>query len=263
MLYCKPGELMSATFPDLAYPRLLLADGQGVRGSTFSSREMPNVRLVAIGEEEESLAWCALECLKWDGCGAVIVNTVQRAQEVYRQVKAQAGDDVLLILFHARFPADERSAREGAVLKIFGKDGVRPRKALLIATQVAEQSLDIDFDFLITDLAPVDLVLQRAGRLHRHQRVRPAAHSEARLFVAGLLPDQLPELKKTSWEYVYDSYILGRTWALLSREDVLQFPADIDRLVQAVYDDHYSLPADLPERCRCLHRKQSLWCTSR
>jgi CRISPR-associated endonuclease/helicase Cas3 len=235
--------------PELAYPRLLMADGHGVRGSAFPSREMPDVRLVAIGDEqdEESLAWCALECLKWDGCGAVIVNTVKRAQEVYRQVKAQAGGEVLLILFHARFPADERSAREGAVLKVFGKDGERPRKALLIATQVAEQSLDIDFDFLITDLAPVDLVLQRAGRLHRHQRVRPAAHSKASLFVAGLLPDRLPELKKTSWEYVYDPYILGRTWALLSREDVLQFPADIDRLVQAVYDDHHPLPSDLPE----------------
>ena len=239
----------ASDIPELAYPRLLKADGNGVRGAAFPSREIPNVRLVALGEEEdeESLAWCALECLKWDGCGAVIVNTVQRAQEVYRHVKTHAGADVLLILFHARFPADERSAREGSVLKIFGKDGVRPSRALLIATQVAEQSLDIDFDFLITDLAPVDLVLQRAGRLHRHQRIRPPAHSEARLFVAGLLPDRLPELKKTSWEYVYDPYILGRTWAVLSREDVLHFPRDIDRLVQAVYDDHHSLPDDLPE----------------
>jgi CRISPR-associated endonuclease/helicase Cas3 len=235
------------TVPNLSYPRLLLADAQGVRGSTFSSREMPQVRLIANGEDEKSLASRALECLKGDGCGAVIVNTVQRAQSVYSQLKAQVGDDVTMVLFHARFPADERSAREDAVLKIFGKGGERPRKALLIATQVAEQSLDIDFDFLITDLAPVDLVLQRAGRLHRHQRVRPAAHSEARLFVAGLLPNQLPELKKTKWEYVYDPYILGRTWALLSREDVLQFPADIDRLVQAVYDDNHSLPSGLSE----------------
>jgi len=239
----------ASDIPDLAYPRLLLADGQGVSGSAFSSREMPKVRLVAIGEEEkeESLAWCALECLKWDGCGAVIVNTVDRAQAVYRKVKEHAGEDVLLILFHARFPADERSDREDVVLKIFGKDGKRPCRALLIATQVAEQSLDIDFDFLITDLAPIDLVLQRAGRLHRHQRERPSAHSEARLFVAGLLPDRLPELKKTSWEYVYDAYILGRTWALLSREDTLQFPTDIDRLVQAVYDDHHPLPSDLSQ----------------
>lgn len=231
--------------PDLAYPRLLLADGRGVRGSTFLSREMPQIRLVAIGTEEEDIALQALECLKGDGCGAVIVNTVKRAQSIYRQLKTQMGDDATLVLFHARFPADERSAQEQIALSIFGKDGNRPRKALLIATQVAEQSLDIDFDFLITDLAPVDLVLQRAGRLHRHQRVRPAAHSEARLFVAGLLADRLPELKETSWEYVYDPYILGRTWALLSRKDMLRFPGDIDRLVQAVYDDHYPLPTDV------------------
>jgi CRISPR-associated endonuclease/helicase Cas3 len=138
------------------------------------------------------------------------------------------------------------------VLEVFGNRGtdrLRPGRALLIATQVAEQSLDIDFDFLITDLAPIDLILQRAGRLHRHRRVRAQAHAEARLFVAGLSPQYLPELKETAWEFVYEPYILGRTWALLSRETTLQLPQDIDRLVQAVYGDA-PLPDDLEARAR-------------
>ena len=240
------------TVPELPYPRLLLADDCGVRGATFASRPLPPIALQGIGEELDALAFCALEQLEGGGYGALIVNTVDRAQMLYRQLQMQLGEDVRLILFHARFPADERSGRERQVLEVFGSGGtdrLRPGRALLVATQVAEQSLDLDFDFLISDLAPVDLLLQRAGRLHRHCRPRPAAHAEARLFVAGLDPQRLPELKKTAWAFVYEPYILGRTWALLSRERGLQLPQDIDRLVQAVYGEA-PLPDDLEPAAR-------------
>lgn len=233
--------------PELAYPRLLLADSRGLRGATFASRPLPPISLQAIGEDLADLATCARQQLEAGGYGALIVNTVNRAQELYRQLQPLLDEDVQLIIFHARFPADQRSERERQVLEVFGNtgtDSLRPGRALLIATQVAEQSLDIDFDFLITDLAPIDLILQRAGRLHRHRRLRPEVHAEARLFVAGLHPQKLPELKETAWEFVYEPYILGRTWALLSREQSLQLPYDIDRLVQEVYGDA-PLPEDL------------------
>lgn len=232
--------------PVPAYPRLLLADERGLQGATCASRPLPSIRLQAVGAELDSLADCALACLRGGGCGALIVNTVDRAQTLYLGLRERLGDSARLLLFHARFPADQRGEREREVLAAFGVDGERPAGALLIATQVAEQSLDIDFDFMLSDLAPVDLLLQRAGRLHRHRRTRPAAHAEARLFVAGLAPERLPDLKGTGWEYVYDPYILGRTWALLSREAELQLPQDIDRLVQAVYGEA-GLPADLAE----------------
>ncbi|TKD36506.1 CRISPR-associated helicase Cas3' [Azotobacter chroococcum] len=235
-----------ADAPAPAYPRLLLADERGLQGATCASRPLPSIRLQAVGAELDSLADCALECLQGGGCGALIVNTVERAQTLYLGLRERLGDSARLLLFHARFPADQRGEREREVLAAFGVDGERPAGALLIATQVAEQSLDIDFDFMLSDLAPVDLLLQRAGRLHRHRRTRPAAHAEARLFVAGLAPERLPDLKGTGWEYVYDPYILGRTWALLSREAELQLPQDIDRLVQAVYGEA-GLPADLTE----------------
>lgn len=223
--------------PELPYPRLLLADDRGLQGASFASRPLSPIKLQAIDEDIDSLADCAAALIQHGGCGAVIVNTVDRAQALYRQLCERLDESVELLLFHARFPADQRSEREKAVLDRFGMDGKRPQRALLVATQVAEQSLDIDFDFMVTDLAPVDLILQRAGRLHRHERIRPAAHKDAQLFVAGLRPECLPELTKTAWEFVYEPYILGRTWALLSRESVLQLPQDIDRLVQAVYGD--------------------------
>ncbi|MFB9157601.1 CRISPR-associated helicase/endonuclease Cas3 [Chromobacterium violaceum] len=250
--------LMSATLPDarrarllnawgvdtsiipvLPYPRVLLADRSGVRGETFNVREQQPITVSGLDESLESIAAAALAALEHGGCGAVIVNTVDRAQQLYSMLAGRLGENVELLLFHARFPADERLLRERQVLRTFGApdaSGQRPERALLIATQVAEQSLDIDFDFLISDLAPVDLLLQRAGRLHRHRRgQRPSSHQTPHLRVAGLLPDRLPELKQTKWGSIYGDYLCLVTWAILLNEPVWRLPLDIDRLVQAVY----------------------------
>ncbi|TBV04966.1 CRISPR-associated helicase Cas3' [Stutzerimonas kirkiae] len=235
--------------PELAYPRLLLADDGGIRGEHFAARPLAPIHLGCVAEGVEVLAEAAIEQLDGGGCGALIVNTVDRAQRLYRYLCERLGDGVELLLFHARFPADQRAARERQVLDAFGTTGTRPERALLIATQVAEQSLDIDFDFMLSDLAPVDLLLQRAGRLHRHDRSRPASHRQAHFRVAGLGHEALPELKDTAWAYVYDAYILLRTWALLRDEAILDLPGDIDRLVQAVYGDD-PLPEGLEEVVR-------------
>ncbi|WP_198414545.1 CRISPR-associated helicase Cas3' [Chromobacterium phragmitis] len=241
--------------PGLPYPRVVLADHGGVRGETFNVREQQPIAVSGLDESLESIAAAALAALEQGGCGAVIVNTVDRAQQLYTMLVGRLAGDVELLLFHARFPADERLLRERQVLQTFGApdaSGQRPERALLIATQVAEQSLDIDFDFLISDLAPVDLLLQRAGRLHRHRREqRPHSHQTPHLRVAGLLPDRLPELKETRWASIYGDYLCLVTWAILLNEPVWRLPLDIDRLVQAVYapwPDLSHLPQELRDR---------------
>lgn len=245
----------SAAQVDVAYPRLLLADEHQVRGSHVAARSLAPIKLQPLSSNVSDLAACAIAQLDGGGCGALIVNTVSRAQQLYQRLQqalAERGwQDVAVLLFHARFPADDRQVLEAQVLARFGAQGQRPLRALLVATQVAEQSLDIDFDFMLTDLAPVDLLLQRAGRLHRHaDRRRPAAHGQATLWVAGLHPQTLPDFKGTAWGFVYSPYILGRTWALLSRESLLHLPQDIDRLVQAVYDGDHELPENLDAAAR-------------
>lgn len=239
----------AAQAPVLDYPRLLMASGGHVQGQTFSSRAQAPILISGTDENLEGVADLALKSLAEGGCGTVVVNTVDRAQTLYKMLQRAIPDHTTLMLFHARFPADERSAREQAVLQVFGKEGQRPARALLVATQVVEQSLDIDFDFLISDLAPVDLLLQRAGRLHRHERIRPPAHGQPRLTVAGLIGDRLPELKQTAWGAIYDPYILCRTWAFAAGDRAWQLPRDIDRLVQAVYGDD-ELPAHVDDTVR-------------
>lgn len=234
---------VSADIPDCPYPRVLVADAKGVRGDSFAARQQAPIAVSGLDESLDSIAAQALAALEQGGCGAILVNTVDRAQQLYLRLVGAVAAETVVQLFHARFPADERQQIENKVLNIFGSTAMRPARALLIATQVAEQSLDIDFDFLISDLAPVDLLLQRAGRLHRHRRdTRPLAHQQPRLYVAGLLAERLPDLQSTSWGRIYGDYLCLVTWALLLNEPLWRLPDDIDRLVQAVYAPWPALP---------------------
>jgi CRISPR-associated endonuclease/helicase Cas3 len=196
-----------------------------------------------LGEELEA-------ALSHGGCAAVICNTVSRAQKVYRALQScfKDGD---LDLFHARYLFKDRDKREKAALIRFGKEGeeveiengqkekiLRPHRAVLVATQVIEQSLDLDFDVMVTDLAPVDLVLQRSGRLHRHKQARPEGLKEPALWIC------LPEAIKgdapsfdSGTEAVYDAHILLRSWLALAEESSINIPGDIERLIEYVYGE--------------------------
>ena len=138
--------------------------------------------------------------------------------------------------------------REEHALSAFGEAGDRSGRKILIATQVAEQSLDLDFDVIATDLAPIDLLLQRAGRLWRHERlVRPV--DEPVLIVGGLAGDEPPLFGKPLWwEAVYGDYILLLTWHLLRNRQTLTLPDEIDTLVQKVYEEQVNIPETIQNR---------------
>lgn len=267
--------LMSATLPKAKRENLLRAFGAGaiaedkpypritrvLKGDprpvveTFEARKQPTLRLRALPLDLEALAGQALEQARLGGCVACIVNTVQRAQELYGALAGNP-DGVEVYLFHARYPLEERLNREQLVLAKFGKQGQRPKRAILVATQVVEQSLDLDFDVMFTDLAPVDLVLQRAGRLHRHARSMEERHPHAEpvLWVAGLACEGVPDFGTA--ERIYERYVLLRSWLALQNRTQIELPGDIDRLVQEVYS--VPLPQGLSEAWRAaLERAQA------
>ncbi|WP_027883562.1 CRISPR-associated helicase/endonuclease Cas3 [Meiothermus rufus] len=224
--------------PEEPYPRItrVLAGDPSPVTKTFAVRKQPTLTLRALPLELDAVAQKALEQARSGGCVACIVNTVQRAQELYQKLKGNP-DGVEVCLFHARYPLEERLERERVVLAKFGKEGQRPQKAILVATQVVEQSLDLDFDVMFTDLAPVDLVLQRAGRLHRHARSAEERHRhvEPVLWVAGLEAEGVPDFG--SAERIYERYVLLRSWLALRSRTHIDIPGDIDRLVQEVYSE--------------------------
>jgi CRISPR-associated endonuclease/helicase Cas3 len=201
------------------------------------------------------------------GYALALVNTVQRAQDLYRlyakgepllvagqPIGKRLTDGTEIYLFHARFPADRRQQREDAVLKIFGPPdpqapAVRTGRKVLIATQVAEQSLDLDFDLIASDLAPIDLLLQRAGRLWRHARRPTRPLSVPILIVAGLDEDLPPSFDKPLWwGAVYREDVLLRTWSLLRDRSEIGLPEEIDTLVQMVYEEMVEVPESLQAR---------------
>lgn len=123
-------------------------------------------------EADESLVFKqVLNAVEQGQCVGWIRNTVADAMSAYQHL-SQFVDEEQLILFHARFALHDRLAKESQVLAYFGEKSHHDQRkgCVMIATQVAEQSLDVDFDVLISDLAPIDRILQRAGRLQRHVR---------------------------------------------------------------------------------------------
>ncbi|MEU8201683.1 CRISPR-associated helicase Cas3' [Streptosporangium sp. NPDC049046] len=194
----------------------------------------------AYDSDKELARWLATVTAD-GGCVAVIRNTVGRAQSLYKALRAAGVRKRDLILFHARFPHARRHELERQVLRLFGKKGRRPKKKIVIATQVVEQSLDIDFDLMITDHAPVDLLLQRAGRLHRHDRAPEARHGfvAPRIVVTGVSgvdPVGFP----TGSTMIYGSRLLIASWYALKnlREKgraEINLPGDIRTLTEEVY----------------------------
>jgi CRISPR-associated endonuclease/helicase Cas3 len=126
---------------------------------------------VQTTDSEEEVAVIIRDAVKQGRCVCWIRNTVRDARKAWSRLVEQLPESHIE-LFHARYAMSDRLEIEKRVLKHFGPDSVPSERQgrVLVATQVVEQSLDLDFDVLISDLAPIDLVIQRAGRLHRHRR---------------------------------------------------------------------------------------------
>lgn len=170
-------------------------------------------------------------------CVAVVVNTVGSAQSLFTAIDAIAPPDVMRLLFHSRFPAARRNEIEKQVLATFGPGGARPERAIVVGTQVLEQSLDLDFDAMWSELAPVDLVLQRSGRVWRH---REWPHEQPP--VLTLMVPPADNLDFGSSEWVYTRRQLLRTYDVLAGREHIRIPSDVRPLVDAVHgSDHFPL----------------------
>jgi CRISPR-associated endonuclease/helicase Cas3 len=172
-----------------------------------------------------------------------IRNTVNDARAGYQAVLRCADergfDGARVQLFHSRFRAIDRQRIEASVLRTFGREGIANRTGrVLVATQVVEQSLDLDFDHMLSDLSPIDLLLQRAGRLWRWGALirRP---STAREVLRVLRPhdEALETLSFGGSGSVYDRTTLWLTADALKGVERIELPRDFRVLIERCYDE--------------------------
>jgi CRISPR-associated endonuclease/helicase Cas3 len=242
--------------PAAPYPVAWHAAGGTVQRHAFAPtpRREQHLRFRWCPAEVEAIAKQARQLLLQGATVIIICNQVERAQRVFELL-----DDGLLpaadrLLLHARMPQAWRKEREAAALIRFGKD--RPNyPGLLVGTQVIEQSLDLDADCMITDLAPIDLLLQRAGRLHRHTRPnRPAEFATPTLYVAcnEAATDSLPDVDVVSGKgFIYPLVVLWKTYTVLRHYGGWALPTGDGHLpgyrslVESVYGDLQAPPPKL------------------
>jgi CRISPR-associated endonuclease/helicase Cas3 len=249
------------------YPLVTMVNAKEIREHSVDTREEVKRKVeVKLLHKEEDVCDLILKSAASGHCVCWIRNTVSDAMSAFDYLgEMQSGAERLL--FHSRFTLSDRLGIEGNVLDSFGEKSASEQRAgkILVATQVVEQSLDLDFDVLISDLAPMDLLIQRAGRLHRHMRdekgnrKREKGEKEERnapvFYVYG--PEPVPDpgekwfrsfFEKGSYVYPHTGH-LWRTVRLLAEYGVIRMPGDARKLIEGVFDEEQGevLPETLEE----------------
>ncbi|WP_198042833.1 MULTISPECIES: CRISPR-associated helicase Cas3' [Actinoalloteichus] len=259
-----PIEAVSSVEPGAAYPELTWADHAGVRTwsdadtaashrvSELNGNRIITVDLTALaGDDVAARAeWLLDEIEKADGI-AVMHNLVRRVAEtrdallraLHRRGSTRFDIDDLITIT-GRLTIAERAEIEARLKDRFGR-GRRPaRPTIVIGTQVLEQGLDLSFDLVVSDLAPIDSLVQRAGRIRRHE-----AHGteplRVRLVITGATVEPTGVELPAYTSLVYPRLLLLRTWLLLADRPDIRCPEDLRELVDRLYDDEFVL--DVPE----------------
>ncbi|HKT04806.1 MAG TPA: CRISPR-associated helicase Cas3' [Rugosimonospora sp.] len=235
------------------YPVVTVTEPDGRTAATPAdpSGRAVSVQVSPLPDDLDTLADLLRANTAPGGCALVVRNTVRRVQETAATLTDKLGPRIPIFIAHSRYLAPDRAANDRWLVDQFGppaKSPHRPPRYVVVASQVVEQSLDLDFDLLITDLAPIDLLLQRIGRLHRHTRPRPPHLRQARCYITGADWQTTPPEPISGSRAVYDTAALlraaGVLWPHLDHgAPPVSLPDDIPHLVQTAYAEPLVGPA--------------------
>ena len=229
--------------PDKPYPRLTVVEHDGeARAHSLPPPQTREIQIRRMALDLDSLLDAVRDAYMQGGCIAIVCNTVSESIEIARHLRQAEGiDEDEVWLLHARFPPAWRGEIEKKVVGAFGKEGTRPERAILVATQIIEQSLDLDFDLIVSRTAPIDLLIQRMGRLHRHPRSRPSHLTQPTLLlrIPDMKTDDVPDFGVD--EAVYERFFLLKTWLCLRNRQEMRIPDAVDDLMNFVYDQEVDI----------------------
>lgn len=235
-------QLLGCEAPGREYPLVTAAPAETeVLAIALPEGEPQDVKVQIASDESDAIA-DALGRAEQGQQVLWIENTVKEAQQRYLDLAARAADlGIPCGLLHSRFTPDDRQRKEASWVTLFGKDGwvQRTRKGrILVGTQVLEQSLDIDADFMVTRFAPTDMLLQRMGRLWRHRETpRPASAQRECWLLAPALEQAITNPQKSFGPsaFVYSTYVLCRSLEVWQGRSCLILPRDIRPLIEQTY----------------------------
>lgn len=245
-------SMVNAEAPLLPYPLISTRIQDGTEQQRAPASSVPDRSISVQFTQSAEAAAHALHLAEAGGQVLWVCNTVGSAQEAYTRFQAMRSSDspIDIGVLHSRLPFFMREAREDFWMERFGKRGERRKGAILVSTQLVEQSVDLDADLLITELAPTDMLLQRLGRLWRHPRPdRPVSAPALHIVAESLSLDEFRTLPKASIvkalgskAFVYDPYILLRTLELWSDMESLSLPGQIRKLIHDTYAEPDTVP---------------------
>ena len=222
------------------YPVISYVTKDGRVHEHVSHQYMPDKKIscevLPILNDNDKIARYAVDAVKDGGCECVIMNTVTDAICVYDKIKKSKKNDCKIILYHSRMTINARDEKSREILEMCGKDRTkRPERVIIVGTQVLEQSLDIDVDYMMTAICPIDLLFQRIGRYHRHG---DAGTIRERVVIANtvqvLIPATLSSYGGT--EYVYEKCYLDATIdAINEHNGHLLIPSGMPDMINYVY----------------------------
>ena len=238
-------QLLGVDLRAQAYPLITAAvQGQPVQELAVPVDVPPQRVAVQLQQDEATAVDEALTRAETGQQVLWIENTVKEAQQRYLDLASRAAElGVECGLLHSRFTMTDRARIEARWVDAFGKHGWGrrgERGRILVGTQVLEQSLDIDADFLVSRFAPTDMLLQRLGRLWRHA---DAPRSAGAVCEAWLLVPELEEAIEAprsafgASAYVYSPYVLCRSLEVWQERMAVNLPKDIRLLIEATYAD--------------------------
>src|SRR5690554_2549882 len=236
-------QIIGCKTSSMAYPLItsLPQQAQAVTEVAIPKGESRQVQ-IKLQEDDELALEEALKCAEQGQQVLWIENTVKEAQERYIDLAARASElGVACGLLHSRFTLHDRHKIEERWVGLFGKPGWPQRQQqgrILVGTQVLEQSLDIDADFMVSRFAPTDMLLQRFGRLWRHEDTPRCsfAKPEAWLLAPKLEPAiENPTAEFGSSAFVYSPFVLCRSLEVWQDKTQVILPDDIRSLIEDTY----------------------------
>jgi len=233
----RKNELLKCEVDDDRYPLLTSFVNGKVTTTALGQSESKKVKITYA--QKTACINKAIAIARAGGRVLWVCNTVASSQKTYKKL---LGNEFEVGLLHSKFKFVDRVAKESYWMGVFGKNAER-RGCILVATQVVEQSVDLDADLLISELAPMDMLFQRIGRLWRHDRGdRPVGFAECMVIKADEdlhrdLGDKALSYRLGKSAYVYHPYILLRTHDVVSEMKEVTFPDDLRDRLEEVYEE--------------------------